>query len=155
MKIFIEFEDKDVKKEQLLHLKNYLNKLKIDELEDVQIETTQPKNGEMGLGLLNKLSALIIGTQGPLTKLAEALVKYVENMQTTIKLKNANGEELAITAKMKKDSIDMILEKFFEESENNTEPKKVVKKEEIKKEEVAKKEEKKVEDVKKDIETKK
>jgi len=101
---------------QLIHLKKYLEKAGIPELKDIEIERTEAKAGEMGGGVLKGISTLLIGGEGPLTKLAEALVKYVEILRSEIKLKNRNGEELVINAKLNKKSINELVDKFYAES---------------------------------------
>jgi len=101
---------------QLIHLKKYLEKAGIPELKDIEISRTETKAGEMGGGVLKGISTLLIGGEGPLTKLAEALVKYVEILRSEIKLKNRNGEELVINAKLNKKSINELVDKFYAES---------------------------------------
>ncbi len=105
---------------QLIHLKKYLEKAGIPELKDIEIERTEAKAGEMGGGVLKGISTLLIGGEGPLTKLAEALVKYVEILRSEIKLKNRNGEELVINAKLNKKSINELVDKFYAESRKQT-----------------------------------
>ncbi len=101
---------------QLIHLKKYLEKAGIPELKNIEIARTEAKEGEMGGGILKGISTLLIGGEGPLTKLAEALVKYVEILRSEIKLKNRNGEELVINAKLNKKSINELVDKFYAES---------------------------------------
>ncbi len=106
------------KQKQLIHLKSYLEKARISELQNIKIERTDAKAGEMGAGLIKGISSLLLGGAGPFTKLAEALVKYVEIMRSEVKLKNRNGEELVINAKLNKKSINELVDKFYAESRN-------------------------------------
>ena len=100
---------------QLIHLKNYLEKAQIDEIESVEVERTEEKAGEMGGGILQGISAILTGGTGPFTKLAEALVKYVEILRSEIILTNKAGEELIINAKLNKKSINELVDKFYKD----------------------------------------
>lgn len=116
MKVTIEFKKKTVKKEQVLHLKQYIERCSINGIKKLEIAKKDAKQGEMAAGgVLTKLTAFLIGSGGPFTKLAEALVKYVENMRSDIRLVNENGQELVISAKLKKDDLSELIEQFFSE----------------------------------------
>lgn len=118
MNLLIEIvgNDSRTNQKQLNHLKQFLERANIEELQELKVDRTEAKEGEMGGGILKGLSTVLIGGEGPLTKLAEALVKYVEILRSDIKLKNRAGEELHITAKMNKKSINELVDKFYAES---------------------------------------
>ena len=120
MEFNIEFSEKKPNNEkQLIHLKNYLEKARINELDEIKISRSEAKTGEMGAGILQGITGLITGGSGPLTKLAEALVKYVEILRSEVKLKSSSGEELVINAKLNKKSINELVDKFFKETKRH------------------------------------
>ena len=155
MEFNIQFSEKKPNNEkQLIHLKNFLEKARIEELDEVKISRTEAKTGEMGAGILQGITGLITGGSGPLTKLAEALVKYVEILRSEVKLKSSSGEELVINAKLNKKSINELVDKFFKETKKQPSSEFEIKKEEVEKKEVKMIEEKNKE-VEKETEKKK
>jgi len=113
MNISIKLSSKDEK--QIVHLKNYLDKSGLDELTAVEIKRKPAKPGQMGPGLImGEISAAIAAAQSPLTKLVEALIKYIESFKTEIILKNDNGQELLLnTKKIDKEGIYLLVETFL------------------------------------------
>ena len=114
MEFKIKFSEENTNNQkQLIHLKSYLEKAQLDDLESVEVERTEAKAGEMGVGVLKGISAILLGGSGPFTKLAEALIKYVEILRSELILTNKDGEELIINAKLNKKSINELVDKFY------------------------------------------
>lgn len=113
MKITVEFKAKAKNNpENLRDLKEFLERNGGKGLKKIEFQHKKPKKGEMGEGLIQKLTGFVVGAGGPLTKLAEAFIKYVENMRSDIRLVNERGEEWVISAKLKKDDINQIIAAF-------------------------------------------
>jgi len=116
MKIKIEILG-NPKAEQILHLKKFLENQNIDELENIEVATSKAKPGQMGDAVVaNTLTAVVGGNEGPFAKLASALVKYIEILKSEISLKNDKGEELVISAKLKKEEVLDLVNKFYDKS---------------------------------------
>ncbi len=113
MKIKIEIVGKNSNATQILHLKEFLLKYNVEQVKKLEVETKKAKKGEMGDGVVSKLIAFLVGSGGPFTRLAEALVRYVENMRSDIRLVNEKGEELIISAKLNKVQIAELIDQFF------------------------------------------
>jgi len=113
MKLFIELpEGSD--KEQLLHLKKFLEDSHLDELEDIGLERVPAQKGEMGGGVFGTLTAVLIGVAGPFSRLAEAFTKYAASFRTELILKNEFGDELILnTKKLDTEGIHELVQKFL------------------------------------------
>ena len=114
MKISIEVKGENSQK-QVLHLKKYLEKARIDELGSVKVNRVTAKKGEMGAGVISTLTAVLIGISGPFSRFAQAFTTYAAGYKTEIILKNEYGDELILnTKKLDKEGINYLVDKFLE-----------------------------------------
>ncbi|MBQ1698816.1 MAG: hypothetical protein II075_13150 [Bacteroidales bacterium] len=122
MKVKIEYTKGDVTKEDLLALKEFIERKKIKGVSRVSLATQRPKKGEMGAGLIPALTALI-GSLGslanPFTELAHTLVEMVKLKRSEIRLTGTSGAELCISGKVKEKDLQNAIEKFFEQEKAN------------------------------------
>ena len=131
MKVKLEFSGKKITtKEQLLNLKTYIDKQNITGVKKVELTKTKAKNGEMGEGIVPSVTALVSAVNGPLTALASAVVEFVKNMRSEVKLIGESGQELCISAKLKKDDIVELIT-LFNANEAKARKKRVTKKEKV------------------------
>lgn len=106
---------------KVAHLKEYLERAKIAELESVAVNRTQTEDGQMAAtgGVMTSVTALISSATGPLTELMKVLGKYVEGFRTELKLKNSAGDEIVLsTTKLDKKAIDQLVNAFMEKNNN-------------------------------------
>ena len=116
IRIEISFYD-SASERQIINLKDYLHRQKIDGLSNLEISQTRPKKGEMSSGGIDKaLISFIDSINAPLVQLVSCLTEYVKLFKTEIKLKNEKGTELNITsAKLSKDQIADIVKTFMKQ----------------------------------------
>lgn len=119
MKIKIEYTKGNTSKEDLMMLKNFIEKKKIDTLKKVEIGTTKPKAGQMGPGIASALSALLSSATGPLQTLAEALVEIVRLKRSEIRITGVSGAEICISGKVKEKDLKDAIEKFYIQEKAN------------------------------------
>lgn len=122
MKVKIEYVKGGNSREDLLALKEFIERKKINGVSRVQVATSRPKKGEMGAGLIPALTALI-GSLGslanPFTELAHSLVEMVKLKRSEIRLTGTSGAELCISGKVKEKDLQNAIEKFFEQEKSN------------------------------------
>jgi len=114
MKIEISFFD-NASERQIINLKDYIHRQKIDGLFNLEISQSKPKKGEMSSGGIDKaLVSFIDSINAPLVQLVSCLTEYVKLFKTEIKLKNEKGTELNISStKLSKDQITEIVKTFM------------------------------------------
>lgn len=122
MKVKIEYTKGKPTKEDLLALKEYINKKKIKGVTRVSLATVAPKAGEMGAGILPALTAMI-GSLGslanPFTELAHSLVEMVKLKRSEIRITGTSGAELFISGKVKEKDLQNAIENFFAQENAN------------------------------------
>ncbi len=111
MEIYIDLTSPVNKEAGLQELRNFLNTQGIKTSTAVK----EPSEGEMGAGWIAGIAAILSG--GFFGKLGEALVKWVENYRSDLRIKNRFGDEIEISAKMKKEEIINLVEQFLLKSE--------------------------------------
>ncbi len=122
MKVKIEYTKGETTKEDLLKLKEFIEKKKINGVSKVALATTRPKKGEMGAGIIPALTAMI-GSLGslanPFTELAHSLVEMVRLKRSEIRLTGTSGAELYISGKVKEKDLEKAIENFFAQEKSN------------------------------------
>lgn len=122
MKVKIEYTKGETTKEDLLALKEFIERKKIKGVSRVGIATQRPKKGQMGAGLIPALTALV-GSLGslanPFTELAHSLVEWVKLKRSEIRLVGVSGAELFISGKVKEKDLQNAIEKFFAQENAN------------------------------------
>ena len=122
MKVKIEYTKGNPTKEDLLALKEFIERKKIKGVSRVALATQKPKKGEMGAGLIPALTALI-GSLGslanPFTELAHTLVEMVKLKRSEIRLTGTSGAELCISGKVKEKDLQNAIEQFFAQEKAN------------------------------------
>ncbi len=114
MKYTIEFVDKKKNTPaNLKSLKEFAEKNAGDGLKKIDYKKPRAKKGEMGEGLIESLTGLFTSVVGPLTKLAESLVVYVQNKKADIRLVGASGQEIIISHTFKTKDIDNLVKQFM------------------------------------------
>ncbi|MBR4267275.1 MAG: hypothetical protein IKQ46_14565 [Bacteroidales bacterium] len=119
MKIKIEYTKGNASSEDLMAMKTFIEKKKVDTLKKVEVATKKPKKGEMGPGLANALTALIGAATGPLTTLAEALVELVKLKRSEVRIVGTSGAEIFISGKLKKNELNDAIVKFYAQESAN------------------------------------
>lgn len=119
MKVKIEYVKGVTTKEDLLALKNAIDKKNINGVNKVEVSTQKPKKGEMGAGILPALSALIGSATQPLTSLVMVLVEMVKLKRSEIKITGSSGAELYISGKVKEKDLHEAIEKFYAQEKAN------------------------------------
>ncbi len=100
---------------QMVHLKNFLEKKGIEELESVAILRKEHNAGQMGLGAIGStLIAVIQAASAPLAELVKSLSVYVETYKTKIELTNQYGEKILLeTRHLDEKGINQLISTFF------------------------------------------
>ena len=115
MKVKIEYKDQQKNgKEDLLQMKQFIERKNITGLKKVELSTLRPKKGEMGPGIGTALVGLVGAATNPLTTLCSAIVEWVHLHRSDVKLRLDNGEELVISANLRRSqkAINEIVETF-------------------------------------------
>ena len=119
MKVKIEYTKGNPTKEDLMALKEFIERKKIKGVSRVALATQRPKKGEMGAGIVPALTALVGSATEPLTTLAMALVEWVKLKRSEIRLVGTSGAEICISGKVKDKDLENALEKFFTQEKAN------------------------------------
>jgi len=113
MKLIIEVKG-EKPEVQLLHLKKFLENSKIKEMDSIQINKSESVPGEMGVGAMGSLTAILVGALNPFSRFAEAFSNYASSFRTELILKNEYGDELVLnTKKIDKEGINYLVEQFL------------------------------------------
>jgi hypothetical protein len=108
----------------LLHLKKYIIDAHIEEIESVEITASTPQPGEMGGGIINSLTAVLIGAANPFSRLVESFSKYASSFRTEIIIRNEFGDELVLnTKRLDKEGINYLVDKFLDKTKASHEKK--------------------------------
>lgn len=119
MRLFIELPPERTDKKKLVHLKNFLEKEHINGVQSINLDRENSESGEMGSGVVNTLTAVLIGVAGPFSRLAEAFTRYASSFRTELIIKNEHGDELILnTKKLDKEGIDRLVDQFVTKSKS-------------------------------------
>ena len=120
MKLSIEVRGENSEK-QLIHLKKYLEKSRLDELKSVKVNKSKAKKGEMGAGAISSLTAVLLGIAGPFSRIADSFTRYATSFRTELILKNEHGDELVLnTKKLDKEGINYLVEQFLQKQSSKS-----------------------------------
>ncbi len=120
MKLYIEIPGAE-SKEQVKHLKKYLENERIDQIKKVKFKQKKSRNGEMGGGTIGTLTAVLVGVARPFSQLAQSFTKYAASYRTEIILKNEYGDEIILnTKKLDKEGIYLLVERFLDKKKKKS-----------------------------------
>jgi len=108
-------------KQQIILLKNHIDRTIIDGITGTEIERATYIDGQLGIGdLLNSISAVIQAAEQPLLQLVVCLQKFVDNYRTEITITNGSGKSLNIKSgkKIDQDAMKSIVNDYLQNSAN-------------------------------------